>query len=263
MAKVYRMIPDTVTSAYSKGYLSDVTEDLFYKLGYLNFNDHEKQYFSVKENNSLNCYGDSTDKGIFFFTSAWSCCRALIFLNSVYGNEVARVMEYEIPDGIVAFSKQAVTNHQNFQASGIIVPLDLLTSDWQASTEFTEVLRIKLETIGLKDVLESFKSLESIYKGQFSRSEGIKCFFPFVWEDVNSKRFSNVGVYGKSHIITGRSFIINRKDLELLIDVIYRKKSKDDLNELCEKSNGVLELDDFLNYLENDWGRTRLKPEKN
>lgn len=65
MAKLYRIIPDTISTLLSTGYISDISEDLLYKLGYLCYGDHDCGYFGTYEEGK-GMSGESTKDYIFF-----------------------------------------------------------------------------------------------------------------------------------------------------------------------------------------------------
>lgn len=258
MAKLYRIIPDTTSTVISTGYLSDITEDLLYQLGFLSYGDHGLSYFGTYEEGKGNS-GESSRDYIFFFNSPWSCVRGLNFLSDPYGNEVARILEYDIQDEIVKESRDAFTNYTNYQAKGKKIPVKLLEKDKEVFDEFSQELRTKLEEIALQDSSESIKQFcQSVQKSRFSIHKNNPhinvdylsqlIFEPSLKQKVNNRRFKKSGNFFRTSAITGRTMVITRADRELMEDILFNKKKIDDLSTIMDKSNGILTLDGLKNY---------------
>lgn len=98
MAKLYRIVPNALASTMAKAYLTDIKEDMLYKLGYMSYDDHQMQYFGTY---SARMMSESANDYVFFFDSPWSCFKCIDFFNSLYSDEVATILEYDIPEEII------------------------------------------------------------------------------------------------------------------------------------------------------------------
>lgn len=255
MAKLYRIIPDTPSTALTSGYITGVTEDLLYKLGYLEYNKRFRYYGMYCQGQGIRAERDKK----FFYYSPWACIRALRFLDSDYGHELARILEYEIPDDILKASTNAFTNYNNFQATGKMVPIELLRKDEELETQYTDELRKELEEIAISDAKESleqlYKSIQesksSIYKGnaRFQIENLNKSYFdPKRMKNINDIRFKESGKFFRTSIITGKSMIITRADRDLIEEVLNGEGNKNELSKITEKSNGMLSLERAEEY---------------
>ncbi len=258
MAKLYRVIPDATSTVLTTGFLSDITEDLLYKMGYLSCGDTKWGYFGTYEKGKGNC-ADSTQDYMFFFESPWSCLQALNFFRDPHGKELAKIVEYDISDNIIKASKDAFTNYTNYQAKGKIIPIKLLQKNKEVFTEFSDELKEKLEELATSDAEESIKRLsKSIQESKYSIHKCDSSFEPkglverFYGRNllgkINSRRFEKEVAFFETDIVTGKSILITRADKECLQDVIYRKGTIDSLSEIIENSNGILTRENFNEY---------------
>ena len=143
MAKLYRVVPDVTLTTLTVGYLTDITEDLLYQLGYLDhsLSDKDYGYFGIYDQGMKR---ETTKDDMFFFESPWSCFRCLLFFDNLYSKEGGRILEYDIPDDIVKASRKAFTNYEGYQAKGRRIPIALLQSGKEVLTEFSAELRTRV-----------------------------------------------------------------------------------------------------------------------
>lgn len=256
MAKLYRIVPNASCSSMEKNYAIGVNEDLLYKLGYLTFDDHKVQYYGVYSY-GMEC--ESTDKYMFFFDSPWSCFKCIDFFSDHYSDEVATILEYDIPDEIVNVSSKAFTNYENYQAMGHLILVPLLTSGKEVKSEFSDELKEKLQSLVFEDMEESIKKFcQSVKKSKYSKfkynpnvniNKLSKIWLnPKILEKIKAGRFENCGKYFKTEVITGKSMVITGADTELVYEVLSQERPINDLNELMASSNGILTPENFKNW---------------
>ena len=172
MAKLYRVVPDIVSTVLDTSYSSDIAEDLLYKMGYLSYGEHEYGYFGTYER-GYGMLAESTEDYVFFFNSPWSCIKGVNFFSDQYGHHVARILEYDIPDEIVNNSADAFTNYENWQAKGKKIPVKLLQEGKEVLNELSDELKTQLEKIALSDTEESIKHfIQSVQESKFSKHKG-------------------------------------------------------------------------------------------
>lgn len=253
MAKLYRLIPNTVATICETGYICDISEDLFYKLGYISINDHMNGYLIDRGNS----WARKTESGIFFYFSPWSCLENLLYLNDVYGNEIARIFEYELDDEIINSLPQGYGYYRGIPSKEIKVPIKVLVEKSIVNTKFTTELKIKLTNIALCYARESFKKLKkSITENETSQLRCVKDFYSLEnkyfnsgrAERINARRLTNCGNFFKSDVITGKSTIITMSQRKKLYDFINNGRNIQQIYELCENSNGIFTIENLIDF---------------
>lgn len=237
MAKMYRIIPDTMSTVMTTGYLSKIAEDLLYKLGYIC--SCNERYFGLYECGS-GMVSERSTSSIFFFDSPWSCVRALNFIDHEYSRKKARILEYDIPDSMVNASKPAFTNYTNWQAQGRLIPLELLQQGEEVLNSFDDELKEKLMEIAMADTKEAIATLDNM---PFSSQK-----LSGLVERVNNRRVNQSVSFFKSNFITGKSMIITEKDKSAIHDVMFNKNDDTVLAPIMNKSNGILTPDNYVDY---------------
>lgn len=242
MAKLYRIVPDAISTTLTTGYLSDVNEDLFYKLGYINV--PSGGYFGIYESGKGMVW-EKNSNSMFFFTSPWSCVRGIKFLRD-YGDKEAKILEYEVPDEIVNSSKSVFTNYSNWQAMGKMIPLELLLQSNSLCKSLNDELKEKLEQVAVEDVSVSTSVLCQTYSKY--DLDSINNFLASRISRINNRRFAGNVSYFKSDMITGRSMVVTGTDCDVMFDVMTKKSSEEGLCEMMRRSNGILTPENFVEY---------------
>lgn len=241
MTKLYRIVPDTAATLTTTGYISKITEDLLYKLNYIA--QDNKRYFGIyQKGEGIVCNGEK----MFFFTSPWSCIRALRFLDDLYSDKVARILEYEIPDNIVKSSRNAFTNYENWQAKGKLIPVKLLNNGKGIITGFNGEIKQQLGEIALSDATESLDALSSIYNNAEFDSKRDRLLERI--QRVNTHRLEQNISFFETNMTTGKTMLITNKDNKCFNDVMYARCTKETLSEIIKKSNGILTLDSLDDF---------------
>jgi len=257
--KLYRLIPDSVVSICETGYICDISEDLFYKLGYISKNDHMNSYFLIR--NQGDSWAKNIENGIFFFFSPWDCLSNLIHLNDCYGSEIARIFEYEVDDVMVNNSPQGYGYYNQVAYREVKIPLNILTKGAISNTEITPELKDKLTDISLCNAEETFKYLkESVVTNEYSKLKHSKesilndslrenYFNSGRAEKINARRLTNCGNFFKSDIITGKSLVITAAQRTLLFDFLDDpEKYIQQIYKLCESSNGIFTIENLMDF---------------
>lgn len=241
MAKLYRIVPDTISTVITSGYLSNTIEDLLYKLNYIGIPN--ERYFGVYQKGIVN---ESNSNTMFFFVSPWSCIMAIRFLNDRYSKKVARIFEYDIPDDIVNISDDAFTNYENWQAKGKLISLELLKKNKDVFNQFDDKLQKDLEKVSLHDANESAVILSENYS-QHS-FDSINQSLTSRLQKINKRRLEQSVQFFKSNIITGKSMIITGIDALKVFDVMFGEKTEEVLLDIMRKSNGILTQENFGDF---------------
>lgn len=260
MKKLYRLIPDSVASVCEKGYLCDISEDLFYKVGYISTNDHMDSYFKVEPES----WARKTEQGTFFYFSPWNCLVNLLYIQWHYYSMVARIFEYEVDEEIVNNCPQGFGHYNNITSKEIRIPLNILAKENTINTELNPKLKNKLNAIALSDAKEVFKYIKEYAKSnKNSQLHHIEDFDSFEYEyfnsgraeRVNARRLKECGMFFKSSIITGKSIIITKEQRELLYDFLNNpNENLQQIYELCENSNGIFTLESLNDFIDNYGG---------
>ena len=268
MAKLYRIVPNSYCSIMEKEYVTVANEDLLYRLGYLSFADHKVQYYGVY---SYGMKSESTEDYMFFFDSPWSCFKCINFFDSLYTDEVATILEYDIPDEIVNVSSKAFTNFENYQAMGHLIPIHLLTNGKNVKSEFSDELKEKLQELVCKDMEEAIqKFCQSVKESKYSKfkynpnvdfNKLSKVWLnPKTLSKIKARKFRTCGKYFKTEIVTGKMVVITGSDTELVYEVLSQERPINDLNELMSSSNGILTPENFKSWdkcpIVHTYGRT-------
>lgn len=237
MAKMYRIVPDAISTVMTTGYLSKIAEDLLYKLGYIC--SHNDRYFGLYEYGS-GIVGEWSTRSIFFFDSPWSCIRALNYIDHEYSRKKARILEYDIPDSVVNSSNPTFTNYTNWQAQGRLITLDLLQQGEQVLNSFDDEIKEKLRKIALADADESIAALNnaSFYNSRLASTI----------ERVNNHRLDQNVPFFRSKFITGKTMTVTEEDCADFFDIISERKDETALEPIISKSNGILTLDNYVDY---------------
>lgn len=251
MAKLYRLVPDSITSIILTQMYSQVTEDLFYRQNMVEA--YSYGYFGLYKKGTGNT-AESYRKTMFFFTSPWSCIKGQEFMRDYYGGRrsrekfVVRILEYDIPDEIVSNSDDVFTNCGNYQAKGKLIPVALLQGNRVLHNTLDEEMRLKLEKQALEDAKETITALSEFCSPDFMAK--LSAYIDEEWKDIIKERLTlkeNEGFF-ETDIITGRTMLVTSQDYELLSDVRYRRKPEEDLQILMDKSNGILTPENLKDY---------------
>jgi len=242
MIKLYRLVPDALSTSIATGYVSSITEDLFYKLGFISIPN--SQYFGLYSEGE----GMVSEKnnGMFFFLSPWSCIKGLNFLRDEYVGGSARILEYEVPEEMVATCKRAFTNYQNYQAEGMMIPSDLLRNNGEFFTEVNDYIKSKLEKVSLQyclDVIEDLNKNNSNKMVSFEEDNFYKKM-----QRINVRRFRKDELYFSSSFITGRSMLITRDDCDIMNSTLDSSSNETLLMPIINKANGILSFDNYNEY---------------
>lgn len=272
---LYRVVPDQygmILNKSDKGRAFNLqgltTEDLFYKLGYINVSKHAP-YFYTEENDDTKWQFECD--GISFFTSPWDALHSFIDIEgnlghhteevlAYFSNSIVRIQEYDIPDEIVEVSHQGgdyrgviIKGNGTRERDIVKIPIELLKGEEEIQEELTDELKSELSVLAF---LEGNKSLDKLADLVYRDNEELnkkrkfyvkreKFFFKyqFLKEEVRTKldelRFSNAGVFFKSGYITGRELLIT-------LDEYMKFRKKEAFEPLFE--TGMFSLENLKEY---------------
>lgn len=244
MAKLYRLVPDAIATLCIEGYLSPITEDMFYKLNYMTV--PVQNYFGIYDK----CAGmvfEKKEEAMFFFDSPWSCIRGLTFLSgNGHSDKVARILEYDIPDEIVNVSKNVFTNYENWQADGKLIPIALLQKGNPICADYPENLKSKLDSITLSEAKPVLSILTEKYCNE--SYDELQSRVIRVLPRINQRRIQEFKGCFETGFITGKSIVITKDDMFTLADVMFGEKPVEDLAEIMKRSNGILTSENLTEY---------------
>lgn len=272
---LYRVVPDQygmVLNKYDKELMFNregmTTEDLFYKLGYINVSKHAP-YFYTEENDKTKWQFECD--GISFFTSPWDALHSFIDIEgnmgyhaegvkAYFSNGIVRIQEYDIPDEIVNASHQgldyrgAIIKGNGTRERDIVkIPIELLKGETELQEELTEELKSELSVLAFDEGNKTLDKLadlvyrndEELNKKRNFYIKRTKFFFKyqFLKEEIRTKldelRFSNAGVFFKSDYITGREVLVT-------LDEYMALRKREMLDPLFE--TGIFSLENYKEY---------------
>lgn len=240
MAKLYRLVPDSITTVQTTGYKTNVVEDLFYNLGYVAINN-ERWLGYYRDGEGI--VTESPEKGYFFFLNPWSCIRGLTFLDDKFCNRIAKILEYDIPDELLSECKNAFTNYESYQAKGIMIPRSVLKGEETVLTEVSDVQKQGLSSLSFADATETIEFLNKT-----SRFDLDMKLDKDKLERINKRRFENPITYFKTPYITGNKMLINRNYTDKMTANIFEISGADAIEYLISVSNGILTEENAKGY---------------
>lgn len=262
MAKLYRLIPDSLSVLRLSDETHSIKEDLYYRIGKIDCYNYN--FFDLLVGEEIT--SETSDNKKFFFNSPWSCIRGLNFINSKYYKipknpsdipRIARILEYDIPDEILTQSEDVYTYSDGFQGKGKLVPLQLLQQGAAVLTYLDRNTKKHLTKMIIDQVEEHFEILKKLnpsdnYKKYFTAQD---LQFYLNW------RFAVKDSFFESDIITNRSMTITDQDFRLLDDIKSGKRIEEDLKPLIERSGGILSIENLRDYdFDNPSYKKQLKP---
>ncbi len=233
MAKLYRIVPDSTATLITERYYTNTNEDLLYNLNC--FSPYNNGYLSLYDYNT-GITGENRTKSLFFFTSPWSCIKALKYFNE-FSNQQAKILEYDIPDEIVNQQTNVITNYTNYQAKGKLIPVELLKS--QKSISIPDISS-NIEKMTITDIYASLEKLCSSDVYPYK-----KCLeFVLVRScKIQQRKKENLNNVFHSDYITGKSIIITLEDYYNLFNNDIEK-----LQQLITSSNGIFTEENLSEY---------------
>ena len=235
VSKLYRIVPDTTITYITTGLRPNTNEDLLYNFGC--FSSYDNVDFGIYNCNS----GITNEQGtnsLFFFTSPWSCIMALKYMRSQ--KYQAKILEYDIPDEIIASSVDVITNYTDWQAKGKLVDINKLKSQNPVDIN---VLKFAIEQIALQDMKLSLKSFCSSNK----KYDYDKCcdFIQNAFNRIISSKLNsfNAEKVFYSDFITEKTLIIQYDDFENLY-----LNNIPELDKLICRSNGIFTHESLQEY---------------
>ena len=204
--KLYRVIPIELGEC--------ITEDAFYKLGYIGVSKHHK-YFAI-QNESYTSARDplyNGEKGIFFFTNPWDAVQCSWWVNyEGYTNDIVQICEYDFPDEIINKSVHGKGYYKGAEVDEIKIPYSVLettgTFETTVSPELSEELK-KLKKEMYLESAELYGNLGENYSKEFiiknvSDDE--------VYNGLHNKSIERIERFMKSPFITGNMFTVTSKN---------------------------------------------------
>ena len=274
MAKLYRVIPDYIASkmvTISREYYQeegfeeyvDISEDLFYKLGYISAHDHMHKYFRVSMD-SYSWYAGKED-GIYFFLNPIDGLYNFIDFTDWHEDSIAKIVEYEIPDSIVDSFLHGYGSYGWAEriSEEVKIPLSYLAKDSVVQEKLDSDLKRDLMKILIDDSNEMIEVIKKLIMNDYfgkrtmtnwknwllrNKDNGnVEKYFSKIVEDAKIKRLENCGMFFKSDIITGKSMIITIEDREMFLEFLSNPSEYiEKFNEFCERSNGIFSAESVL-----------------
>lgn len=240
MALVYRVIPIPEASYMEQGFIGtciQTPEKEFYDLGYLDF-PKNMPYFKLEENsNTFERPEPETETKAFFLfpLHALYASRWIERFDGYYSSSSVWLCEYEIPNDIL-IEYLGFGYYRNVEIPEFQIPIDELCAAESMMTECDD---------------DTFKALRKRY--QFNVEAYVQASLDLSDEKIQArynrlldrldKNFEartgkNKGIFFPNDIITGRSFVARRSD----IDKAWYKGEKESL---IISSNGIITEETF------------------
>ena len=235
---LYRIIPNSWATFFETkmvGKPSLTTEELFYKLGYINISEHEP-YYIINTDVFLQSgisWQSKGEKGIFFFKSPWDCIKTFKYVNDeFYTDKIGTILEYDIPDSIITnYSSCGNGLYAGEEIPEVKIPLSIIKGA-DASRNLNPDLLEQLQKLEQEQIEES----NAIIKETITNPDEEKMLTilntPEKRERISSWRMSNCGVFWKSNYITGRNCTVTREAIKL-----YERQNNPE--SLISQGNGI------------------------
>lgn len=234
---LYRIIPNSWATFFETrivGKPSLTTEELFYKLGYINISEHEP-YYIIKTDVFLQdgiSWQSESEKGIFFFKSPWDCIKTFKYVNDeFYTDKIGTILEYDIPDTIIKISLSGNGLYAGKEIEEIKIPLSIIKED-DSLESLNSYLLEQLQKLEQEEIEET----NALIRENITNTDEEKMLTilntPEKREKISSWRMSNCGIFWKSNYITGRFCSVTREAIKLF-------ESQNNPECLISQGNGI------------------------
>lgn len=241
MGLVYRVIPIPEVSYMEQGYKGtniQSPEKDFYDLGYLDFPKNIRYFRFVRGSNTFG-FPETETKAFFLFPmDALFASKGIDFFDSWYTSSSVWLCEYEIPNDIL-IKYAGVGYYKRIVLPEFQIPLDALCPIESVMTECDEAMIAKLRNRYQRNLEEYAKTSLDLSNEQTQGK--FNCLLEKFDQNFEARIGEKKGIFFPSNIITGRSFIAKRSDID---KALYEEKEEP----LMLSSNGIITKESLASY---------------